>query len=53
MKIFISWSGEKAIKELLTLARDFEQRERATAGNTNKIMQAVNDLTRQLRSLGR
>lgn len=46
-------SEKDMLKELLTLARHFEQRERATAGNTNKIVQAVNDLTRQLRSLGR
>jgi len=46
-------SEKDMLKELLTLARHFEQRERATAGNTNQIVQAVNDLTRQLRSLGR
>lgn len=46
-------SEKDMLKELLTFARHFEQRERTTAGDTNKIVQAVNDLTRQLRSLGR
>lgn len=46
-------SEKDMLKELLTIARQFQQREKSTAGDANKIVQAVNELTRQLRNLGR
>jgi len=46
-------SEKDMLRELLTIARHFQLREKSAAGEANKIAQAVNELARQLRSLGR
>jgi hypothetical protein len=46
-------SEKDMLKELLTMARHFERQSASSTSDSNKIVQAVNELTRQLRNLGR
>lgn len=53
MGIAFQRSEKDMLRELLLIARHFQRREHSSSNEANKIVRAVNELTSQLRNLGR